>query len=214
MFGSGAADGFSRAVTQKTGLYQQGDKFVGTFQGLPAWTQTQMVADVAGSFHGHGGALGGLGALLGGSAGGMAQAMTGGGFFMKHDYVIELPTSNLPAASLRESTSFLNDKSYQQRPAMGPRASSGVQWIDSKYEVCAVDPNFIRYVCASPELQQCLPRWHFLNLSWQGTHVWLELLDSTTRIAGKFGGTAMQNGDMTLAGLWLAAAAARATFAR
>lgn len=215
MFGSGASQQFAQQIQQKTGLYQQGDKMVGYFQGLPGWTQTQMVSSVMGAAMGGGGALGLAGALLGGSGGGwgMASAMTGGQFFMKHDYVIEL-SANLPGASIRESTSLINYKSYQQRPAIGQRAHSGVPWIDSKYEVCSTDPQFIQYVCAWPELQQWLPRWHQLNLSWQGRYVWLEMLDSTQRISSKFGAAAMQNGDMVLWGMSVVAAAARATFAR
>src|SRR4051812_37910459 len=121
MFGSGAADAMARQVTQKTGLYAQGDRFVGTFQGLPGWSQAQMVTDTAGAFHGHGGALGGFGALLGGNMGGMATAMTGGAFFMKYDYVVHLTGNRLPGASIRETTSFLVDKSWQQRPALGQK---------------------------------------------------------------------------------------------
>ena len=214
MFGAGATEAYARQVAQKTGLAQQGDRFAGMYQGLPAWCQTQMVADVAAAVSGRGGMLGGLGALVGGSMGGMATAMTGGSFFMKHDFVIELTGSQLPGASLRETTSFLVDKSYQQRPPIGQRASSGVPWIDGKYEVCALDPQFAQWVCGSAELQQALQGWPYLNLSWYGPQVWLEMIESPVRISHKFSAAAQQNGDMLAQGMWTVACAARATFAR
>ena len=215
MFGAKAAtQKYAQLVHQKTGLVQDGDRFVGHFQGLPAWSKTQMVASAWGTALGHGGALGGLGSLLGGNMGGMAHAMTGGDLMMKHDYVIELTGSDLPPASLRESATLLAEKGPQQRPALGQKCSSGVAWIDSKYEVGSVNAEFIRYVCEWPELQQALQQWHYLNLSWRGPQIWLELMDTTIRIHGKFGTDAMQNGDMVHRGIWLVACAARATYAR
>ncbi|MBI4702019.1 MAG: hypothetical protein HY744_12850 [Deltaproteobacteria bacterium] len=215
MFGSGVQQAFARQVAQKTGLQAQNDRFVGSFQGLPAWTKVGPVADAAGAVMGRGGMLGGLGALIGGTAGGMAQMMTGGAFFMKHDYVIELTGSQLPGGSLRMPSGFLVDKTYQMRPAVGQRASSGVPWIDSKYEICSLHPQFMPFVCASPELQQALQHWPApLNLSWQGPQVWLEILDSPTRINSWFNMAQQQNGDMILMGMTVVAAAARATFAR
>lgn len=214
MFGSDATQRFAAAVQQKTGLQQQGDRFAGWFQGLPAWCQTQMVGNHASAFRGNGGLFGGLAGLAFGGAGGMAQAMTGGAFYMKHDYVIELQGNRLPGGSLRETTSFLIDKSWQQRGARGPRTSSGVPWIDQKYEVCSPDPGFMHYVCASPELQQALSRWPYLNLSWEADRVWLEMIETPQRINSHFSASEQQNGDMIARGLWVVAAAARATFAR
>lgn len=213
MFGAGATERFVRAVEAKTGLRGQGDRFVGQFQGLPAWSQTQMVGNHAGAIRGDGGLFGGLAGLMGG-AGGMAQAMTGGAFFLQHDFVIELPQNQLPGGSLREQTSVFRDHTWQQRPAAGPRVTSGVAWIDQRYEVASHDPRFMAYVCASLELQQLLPRWPQLHLIWEPARVWLQLVDSPTRIHAHFGTEAQQNGDMILEGLWLVAAAARATFAR
>lgn len=214
MFGSGAAQQFAAMIQQRTGLTADGNRFAGWFQGLPAWCRTEMVGNHAGAFRGHGGALGGLAGLLGGGAGGMAQAMTGGAFFMKHEYVIELPGNRLPGGSLRENTSMFRDHTWQQRGAIGPRVQSGVPFIDQRYEVCSPDPSFMRYVCSSYELQQHLPRWPQLNLSWEQERVWLEYIDSPARISSHFGTAAQQNGDMILQGLTLVAAAARATFAR
>lgn len=215
MFGAGATQAFVQQVQAKTGLYAQGDRFVGQFMGMPASMQTQMVTSAVGNMMHGGGGLGLAGALLGASGGGwgMAGAMTGSEFFMKYDYVIELQ-ANLPGASIRESTSLANFKSYQQRGSIGHRAYSGVAWIDSRYEVCSLDPQFIQFVCAFPELQHWLPKWYQTNLSWHGRYVWLELIDSPTRISSKFGTAAMQNGDMVLWGMAVVAAAARATFAR
>lgn len=213
MFGAGATERFVRAVEAKTGLRGQGDRFVGQFQGLPVWSQTQMVGNHAGALRGDGGLFGGLAGLLGG-AGGMAQAMTGGAFFLQHDYVVELPQNQLPGGSLREHTSVFRDHTWQQRPPAGPRVSSGVPWIDQRYEVASPDPRFMAWVCASPELQQHLPRWPQLHLIWEPARVWLQLVDAPARIHAHFGTEAQQNGDMILQGLWLVAAAARATFAR
>lgn len=214
MFGSGAAAQYAAMLQQKTGLHAQDNRMVGYFQGLPAWTRTEMVANTMGALRGNGGMLGGLGMLLGGSTGGMAHAMTGGSFFMKYDFVIELPGNRLPGGSLRETTSFMIDKSLQQRQAIGGRVQCGVPWIDSKYEVCSYDPSFMPYVCSSPELQQHLQRWPYLNLSWEAERVWLEMIESPTRINTHFSTAEQQNGDMILRGLWTVAAAARATFAR
>ena len=214
MFGSKAVDRFAAIVAQKTGLQQQGGRFVGQFQGYSAWSQTQMVGDHAASLRGGGGLLGGLGALMGGGTGGMVHAMTGGTFFMKHDYVIELPGWQLPGGSIRETNSFLVDKSYQQRPAIGQRVASGIPWIDGRFEVCSNDPRFPPYVCAWPELQQHLQHWPFVNLSWEPQRVWIELLDSVTRISSKFSTEAQQNGDMVLQGMSLVASAVRACQAR
>ena len=211
MFGSGATQQFAAMVQQRTGLAQQGDRFVGYFQGLPAWCRTEMVGNTAGALRGDGGLLGGLAGLMGN---GMAHAMTGGSFFMKHEYVIELPGNRLPGGSIRENTSMFRDHTWQQRPAIGPRTTSGVAWIDQRYEVCSADPRFMPYVCSSPELQQVLGQWPQLNLSWEAERVWLELVDSPTRISSHFGVEAQQNGEMILRGLYLVAAAARATFAR
>lgn len=213
MFGSGATQQFVAVVQQKTGLTADGGRFVGWFQGLPAWCRTEMVGNHAAAFRGDGGLLGGLAGLMGGG-GGMAQAMTGGAFFMKHEYVIELPGNRLPGGSLRENTSMFRDHTWQQRGAIGARTSSGLAWIDQRYEVCSPDPRFMPYVCSSPELQQHLPHWPQLNLSWEPERVWLEYVDSPTRINSHFGAEAQQNGDMILRGLALVAAAARATFAR
>ena len=215
MFGSSTKQRYAAQISHKTGLQQQGNLFAGTFQGLSAWTKTEMAANIGALATGSGGGLlGGVGALLGGATGGMVHGMSGGEFMMKHDYVIELQGWNLPGASLRETSSWLVNKGIQQRGAMGQRASSGVPWIDSKYEVCANDPGFIQYVCAFPELQQWLQHWPYLNLSWEPQRVWLELLDSTIRIHSKFGTEAQQNGDMVFRGLSLVAAAARACFSR
>lgn len=214
MFGAGAMERYTAAVQQKTGLHAQQDRFVGQFQGLPGWARVQMVGNHAGAFRGDGGLFGGLAGLLGGGAGGMAQAMTGGAFFMQQDYVIELPGNRLPGGSLREQTSLFRDHTWQQRPAIGPRASSGVPWIDQRYEVSSPDPRFMTYVCASPELGPLLGRWPQVNLSWEQERVWLQLIDSPARITSHFGVDAQQNGDLVLQGMWLVAAAARATFAR
>lgn len=215
MFGSGASAQFAQMVSQKTGLQPQGDRFVGTFQGLPAWAQAQMVGDAMGSFvRGDGGMLGGLGMLVGGSAGGMAHAMTGGAFFMKHDYHVELPGTNLTGASIRETSSLGHDKSWQRQGSIGQRQSSGVAWIDQKFEVCANDPRLIQWICGSHEFQQCLNNWHMVNIAWMGSGIHVEVLDSSARIASAWGTPALQNGDMILGGLWLAASGARATYAR
>ena len=215
MFGSGTKKRYAAQIAQRTGLQQQGDRFAGTFQGFTAWTRTGMAANVGALAVGSGGGLlGGLGALLGGSAGGMAHGMTGGDFMMKHDYVIELPGWNLPGASLRETTSWAVNKGIQQRRAVGQKTSSGVPWIDSKYEVCANDPGFIQFICAWPELQQWLQHWPYLNLCWEPQRVWLELLDSVIRINSKFGTAAQQNGDMVFQGMSVVAAATRACYNR
>jgi hypothetical protein len=196
---------FDQLVAQKTGLQPQTDRFVGVFQGFHAWARMGPVADVVGSLVGRGDALGGLVALLGGTAGGMA----------KHDYVIELASVQLPGGSLRTPTGFLQDRTYQMRGPVGERTSSGVSWMDQKYEVCSPNPAFIQYVCGAPELQQRLQQWKApLNLSWQGAEVWLELLDSPTRINSWFSNTQQSSGDMILTGMTLVAAAARATYAR
>jgi hypothetical protein len=211
MFGKGATEKFAALVQQKTGLRMEGDRFAGEFQGFQAWAHTEMVANVGALAQGSGGGLlGGLGALFGGKSGGMVHAMTGGEFMMKHDYVIELPGRTLPGASLRETTSFLVNKGLQQRRAIGAKTTSGVKWIDKRYEVCANDPAFIQRVCASPELEKALKSWPYLNLSWEPQRVWVELLDSAVRISSKFSAAAQSNGDMVLQGLSLAAAAARA----
>jgi hypothetical protein len=211
MFGKGATEKFAAAVAKKTGLQMQGDRFAGEFRGFQAWAHTEMAANVGALVQGSGGGLlGGLGALFGGGTGGMVHAMTGGDFFMKHDYVIELPDAALPGASLRETTSFLVHKSLQQRPAIGAKTTSGVKWIDKRYEVCSNDPAFIQRACTSPELQKALKGWPYLNLSWEPQRVWLELLDTPVRISSKFSGSAQSNGDMVLQGLEIVAAAARA----
>lgn len=216
MFGAKAAtDKLAQGVYQKTGLQLHGDRFAGHFMGLPAWSKTEMVASawsMAGV--GNAGLLGGLGALAGGNMGGMLHASTGGDFMMKHLYVVELHGNQLPGASLRESTSILTHKGIQQRGAIGPRCSSGVAWIDQKYEVCSNHPQFIQYCCQSHELQQAMNGWPFLNLSWEADKVVLELMDTTRRLHDRFGTAAMQNGDMVHRGIWVAACAARATFAR
>lgn len=217
MFGLGASaqEQFLRGIAQKTGLVPQGNNVLaGVFQGFNAWTRTEMVADVAGNLTGGDGLFGALGAVMGGGMGGMANAMTGGAFFMKHDYVIEMAGTNLPPSSLRETSSFLVNKTYTQRGAFGQRVSSGVQWIDQRFECSSSHPQFMPFVCSSQELQQMLNSWPFVNLSWNAGQVWLELLDSTTRIHSKFGTDAMQNGDMVYRGLCVAVAAARATLAR
>lgn len=215
MFGAGATEKFTQLVTQKTGLAAVDGRFVGHFQGLPAFAKTEMTGDAMGSFvRGQGGMLGGLGMLMGGNAGGMANAMTGGAFFMKHEYVVELPGTNLTGASIREPSSFMHDKSWQRQDAVGPRQSSGVPWIDSKFEVSAHDPRLIQWICASTEFQQCLNAWHMVNIAWQGSRIRAEVMDSPARIASAWGTEALQNGDMILGGLWLVASAARATFAR
>lgn len=46
MFGAGAAQQYAQMIAYKTSLQHYGDKMVGQFQGLRAWTQTRMVADV------------------------------------------------------------------------------------------------------------------------------------------------------------------------
>lgn len=211
MFGAGnaATQRLAQGVYHKTGMQMHGDRFVGNFQGLQGWSQAQMVANVAAIATGGGGMLGGLGMLMG-SGGGMAHAMTGGEFFMKHDYVVELPGWNLSGASLRETTSWLVNKSLQQRPAIGRRCGSGVPWIDQRFEVCANDPRLIAWICAEPNFQQWLAHWPYVNLSWEPQRVWLELVDSTRRIHDKFGTQAMQDGEMVFRGMSVVAAAARA----
>ena len=103
---------------------------------------------------------------------------------------------------------------FSQRAAIGQKCSSGVAWIDKKYEVCGRDPGFIAHVCGSTELQQWLGHWPFLNLSWEPARVWLELMDSPQRISGKFSTAEQQNGDMVWKGLSVVAAAVRACAAR
>ena len=101
MFGSGAANRYLAMIQHKTGLQaQQGGRLAGWFQNLPAWTKTEMVADQMGTAMGGGGLLGGLAGFMGGG-GGMVHAMTGGAFFMKHDYVIELTGSSAPCSPTR-----------------------------------------------------------------------------------------------------------------
>lgn len=215
MFGASAATArFMQAVQQKTGLVAQGDHLAGTFQGLPAYAKTEMVTNLASAVRGGGGALGGFGALLGGNLGGMATAMTGGDFHMRHLFMVELPGSNLPGASIRESTTLWHDKNWQGQRAIGRRVRCGVPWIDAKFEVCSTHEGFMAYVCASQEFQPHLHHWHFTNIAWNGSRISVEILDSGTRIASAFGTEALQNGDLIRQGLALAAAAARATYAR
>jgi hypothetical protein len=212
MFGAAnaATQRLAQGVYQKTGMQMHGDRFAGHFQGMQAWSKTEMVADMGSLAIGSGGGmLGGLGALMG-SGGGMVHGMTGGDFLMKHDYVIELPQWSLPGGSLRETTSWLINKGIQQRNAIGQRTRCGVPWIDQRFEVCSNDPKFIHYVCTEPQFQQWLSHWPFVNLSWEPQRVWLELLDSTRRLYDKFGTQAMQDGDMVYRGMSVVAAAARA----
>lgn len=215
MFGAAerANAAFAAAVHQKTGMVAQGDRFVGVVQGLSVWSKTEMIGNTMASLRGGGGLLGGLAGLMGGT-GGMVHAMTGGAFFMKHEYVVELPNQNLPGGSIRESTTFANDRSWQQRPAIGPRVSSGVQWIDARYEVCSPHPSFMAYVCAFQPLQQHLASWMVTNLSWEPRRVHLELIDSPQRITSHFGTDAQQDGSMIQRGIGLVTSAAYATFAR
>ena len=217
----GYAEDYSQAISTKTGLWPSQDPnvpgFVGNFQGFNAWTTTRMVADEMAIYRGVGGGYGGeLGSLLGMALGGdTGYAMAGGKSFLKYDFGVQL-NANLPGATLREGAGWglLADKNLQVRPALGQKCQSGVAWIDSRFEVCSNDPQFIWYVCQSQELQQWLGQWHFTNLAWSGSNVALELVDSGSRISHKFGTGAMRNGDLQLWGLSLCAAAARAALAR
>jgi hypothetical protein len=182
--------------TAKTGLVGAGSHFEGNFQGFWAAFDVHLDFNVAGI-------------AWSGRFGG-ARA-----FFHRYAFVMRVPGANFPPTTFyeRDWLGRLGDVEWQRRAPIGTQGQSGVPALDAQMQTFVTDPQFAWRVAQSPELQQAMMRWPFLNLQIAGDAITLELIEAWNQLEWKFGAPAMYGWDFALQGLQMMAAAARAAMA-
>ena len=185
----------AQGPTAKTGLAGNGSHFEGTFQGFWAAFDVHLDFNVAGM-------------AWSGQFGG-ARA-----FFHRYAFQLRVPGANFPPTTFYEKSWLgrLGDVEWQRRAPIGQQGLTGTM-IDGQIQTYVTDPQFAAMVASSPELQQAMLRWPFLNLQISGEWITLELIEAWNQLEAKFGAPAMYGWDFALQGLQLMAAAARASMA-
>ena len=205
---SGMAKVAQQGPTAKTGLVGNGSHFEGNFQGFWATFDVHLDFNVAG--------IAWSGALSAGGPPGGSLPRFGGAraFFHRYAFQMRVPGASFPPTTFYEKSWLgrLGDVEWQRRAPIGQQAPTGTM-IDGTIQTYVTDPHFAALVASSPELQQAMLRWPFLNLQISGEWITLELIEAWNQLESRFGAPAMYGWDFALQGLMMMVAAARASMA-
>jgi len=179
------------------GFMNQGGRFVGNVQGFPAWVVPHFDMNMMGVA---------WNAAMNQSFGGPNT------FFHRYEFGVQVPGANFPSTTLyeRDWWGAFSNVEYQRRAPQGNKVETGVPGVDATIDVHTMDPRFASIVASSPELQQALAHWPFLNLQISGDTISLELIHHWRNLEGRFGRDALMSWLFANQAFALMAAAARA----
>ncbi len=182
------------------GFVQRGSRFEGNVQGYGAWVQPHFEFNYAGLA---------WNAVMNQRFGGART------FFHRYELGLHVPGARFPSTTFyeRDWWGVFSDVEFQRRRPAGQRIATGVPGVDARIDVHATDPRFAAMVASSPELQQLLATWPYLNLRIEGDVVSLELIHRWNELEAKFGRDALMSWQFAQHAFALMAAAARAATA-
>lgn len=197
--GQAAARQYNQGPTN-LGFVNQGGRFVGDVQGFPAWLVPHFDINMMGVA---------WNAAMNSSFGGANT------FFHRYEMGLQVPGARFPDTTFyeRDWWGAFSNVEYQRRPPGGNKIATGVPGVDARIDVYATEPRFAAFVASSPELQQMLAHWPYLNLRISGDIVSLELIHHWRNLESHFGRDALMSWQFAQQAFAVMAAAARASMA-